>query len=503
MTISCPTSANENLLFFFSLLLPFLLFKLRQLDGKGKLNLPPSPPKLPVIGNLHQLGRLPHRSLRVLSSKYGPLMLLHLGHVPTLVVSSAEMAREIMKNHDIVFSNRPKTTAANIFTYGCVNVGFAPYGDYWKHVKKVTLLQFLSPKRVQSFQFVREEEVTLLVNQIQEACLSKSLVNLTDMLLAVSSNISSRCVFGKKTEVKDGKSTFGELSRRMAMQVTAFSFGDFFPSLGWMDNLTGLIASLKATSRAVDALLDQLIEEHKILNVDENDDKKDLLHILLKLQKEGMLEIELTQDNLKAVILDMFVGGTDTAATIQEWAMAELVKNPSIMKKAQEEVRRVVGKKSKVDETDITQMQYLQCIIKETLRLHAPIPLLGPRQTSASVKLEGYDIPLKTTVYVNIWAIQTDPKLWDQPKEFLPERFMKNPIDFKGQDFQFIPFGGGRRGCPGMTFGIAAVECVIANLLYHFNWELPCGKSRIDLDMSEVHGFTVHKKFPLLLVPTV
>ena len=199
----------------------------------------------------------------------------------------------------------------------------------------------------------------------------------------------------------------------------------------------------------------------------------------------------------------MFVGGIDTTATILEWAMAELVKNPSIMKKAQEEVRRVVGKKLEVDETDITQMQYLQCIMKETLRLHTPIPLLGPRQTSASVKLEGYDIPSKTTVYVNIWAIQTDPKLLDQPKEFLPERFMKNPIDFKGQDFQFIPFGGGRRGCPGMTFGIAAVECVIANLLYHFNWELPCGRSRIDLDMSEVHGFTVHKKFPLHLVPTV
>ena len=113
----------------------------------------------------------------------------------------------------------------------------------------------------------------------------------------------------------------------------------------------------------------------------------------------------------------------------------------------------MVGKKSEVDETDITQMQYLQCIMKETLRLHTPIPLLGPRQTSASVKLEGYDIPPKTTVYVNIWAIQTDPKLLDQPKEFLPERFMKNPIDFKGQDFQFIPFGGGRWGCPGMTFG--------------------------------------------------
>ena len=286
-------------LFLFSLLLPFL-FKLHQLDGKGKLNLPLSPPKLPVIGNLHQLGRLPHRSLRVLSSKYGPLMLLHLGHVPTLVVSSAEMAREMTKTHDIAFSNRPKTTATNIFSYGCIDVGFAPYGDYWRHTKKIVILELLSLKKVKSFQFVREEEVTLLVNQIH-ACLSKGPVNLSDMLLAISNNITSRCVLGSKFGEKDGKSTFGELSKKVTMHFTAFSFGDFFPSLGWMDNLTGLVASMKACLRAMDALFDQLIEEYKMPNVDE--DKKDFMHILLKLQKEGKLGVELTNENLKAVIL--------------------------------------------------------------------------------------------------------------------------------------------------------------------------------------------------------
>ncbi|KAM3751826.1 hypothetical protein ACB098_04G140200 [Castanea mollissima] len=404
-----PQGLTLFAIFLISLLLPFILLKLRQSNGNGKLNLPPSPPKLPVIGNLHQSGTLPHHSLEKLSSKYGPLMLLHLGHVPTLVISSAEMAREMLKTHDVVFSNRPKTTAANIFTYGYADMSFAPYGNYWRHARKVTILELQSLKRVQSFQFIREEEVKLLVNQIHHACLSKSPINLTDMLLAVSNNITSRCVFGRRTEVKNGKSTFGELSRRMLMQFTVFSFGDFFPYLGWKDYLTGIIASLKATLTALDALLGQVIEEHKILNV--NDDKEEFVHILFKLQKKGILEIELTQDKLKGVLLDMFVGGTDTTATILEWAMAELVKNPSIMKKAQEEVRRVVGKKSKVDEINITQMQYLQCIIKETLRLHAPIPLLGPRQTSASGKLEGYDIPPKTTVYVNIWAIQTDPEL--------------------------------------------------------------------------------------------
>jgi cytochrome P450 len=195
----------------------------------------------------------------------------------------------------------------------------------------------------------------------------------------------------------------------------------------------------------------------------------------------------------------MFVGGTDTTSTTMQWAMAELVKNPSIMKKAQEEVRRVVGEKSKVDEADIDQMDYLKCIVKETLRLHAP--LMITRGSSAIAKLEGYDIPPKTIILINAWAIQRDPKLWDRADEFLPERFVNNPIDFKGQHDQFIPFGMGRRGCPGKSFAITEAEYVLANLLYWFDWELPDGANREDLDMSEVYRVVICKKVPLLLVP--
>jgi cytochrome P450 len=198
----------------------------------------------------------------------------------------------------------------------------------------------------------------------------------------------------------------------------------------------------------------------------------------------------------------MFVAGTDTSATILEWLMAELIKNPSIMKRAQEEVRRVVSKKSKLDKNDINKMDYLKCILKETLRLHPPIPLLLPRETLTSVKIGGYDIPPKTRVYTNTWAMQRDPKVWERPEEFLPERFKDNPIDFRGQDFEFIPFGGGRRGCPGLTFGVASVEYVVANILYWFDWKLPSANVEgEDLDMSESNGLTVTKKIPLHLVP--
>ncbi|MBA0725614.1 hypothetical protein Golax_022183 [Gossypium laxum] len=197
----------------------------------------------------------------------------------------------------------------------------------------------------------------------------------------------------------------------------------------------------------------------------------------------------------------MFVGGTDTSTTTTEWMMAELLKHPNAMKKVQEEVKSVVGNKSKVDMEDISKMEYLKCVIKETLRLHPVAPLLAPRRTSASVKLGDYHIPSDTTVLINAWAIQRDPKWWEKPEEFIPERFENSSIDFKGQDFQLIPFGFGRKGCPGMPFGVASVEYVMANLLYWFDWKLPAGQNANNLDMTELYGLTVNKKIPLHVFP--
>ena len=196
------------------------------------------------------------------------------------------------------------------------------------------------------------------------------------------------------------------------------------------------------------------------------------------------------------------MGGTDTASATLEWAMTRLAKNPEIMKKAQEEVRRVAGRKSKLEENDINQMHYLKCVVKETLRLHPPCTVLPPRETISSVKLNEYDIPAKTMVLTNAWAIQRDPELWESPEEFLPERFENSQVDFNGQYFQYIPFGFGRRGCPGMIFGIASVEYVLANLLYWFDWKLPENYSSIqDIDMNEEYGLVVSRKVPLHLKP--
>jgi len=195
------------------------------------------------------------------------------------------------------------------------------------------------------------------------------------------------------------------------------------------------------------------------------------------------------------------VGGTDTTSAALEWAMSELVRNPIIMKKVQEEVRTIVGHKSNVEERDVNKMHYLKCVIKETLRMHPPVALVVPRVTRSDIKLKGYDIPAKTTVHINAWAIQRDPKFWESPEEFLPERFENSEVDFKGQDSQFIPFGFGRRGCPGMNFGTASVEYMLANLLYWFDWKLPETDTQ-DIDMNEIFGLVVSKQVPLHLKPT-
>lgn len=197
----------------------------------------------------------------------------------------------------------------------------------------------------------------------------------------------------------------------------------------------------------------------------------------------------------------MFVGGTDTTSTTLEWVMAELMKNPNVMKKVQKEIRNVVGNKAKIDMKDADEMIYLKCVIKETLRLHPAVPLLVPRRTTSKINLGGYEIPSNIMVFFNCWAIHRDPEMWEKPEEFIPERFENSSADFKSQDFEYIPFGFGRRACPGMAFAVATIVPLVANLLYWFDWKLPDGENAENLDMNEGYGLTVFKKVPLRVFP--
>ncbi|KAK7401483.1 hypothetical protein VNO78_13007 [Psophocarpus tetragonolobus] len=484
--------------FFFFLLVVLVLKLATRAKIKTSFNLPPSPKKLPIIGNLHQLGTLPYHSFRALSQKYGSLMLLQLGQTQALVVSSADVVREMMKTHDLAFSNRPKLRASEILLYGGNDIGFSSYGESWKQKRKICILQLLSPKRVQSLSLIREQGVAELVNKIHQASLSDaSSVNLSELLMETIENIVSKCALGHKY----ANSRVKELARRVMTQLGVVTVGDHFPLLGWVDFLTGQIQEFKTTFRALDAFFDLVIADHKRMQRETNhcSTEKDFVDILIQLQEDGMLDLELTNDDIKTILLDMFVAGTETIASALEWTITELMKNPMKLKKVQEEVRKIVGHKSKVEEDDISQMNYMKCVVKEALRLHPPAPLLIPRETLPHLKLRGYDIPAKTRVYVNAWAIHRDPELWERPEEFIPERHENCHVNFKGQDFQFIPFGFGRRACPGMVFGLSFVEHVLANLLYRFNWKLPA--TATDIDMSERYGLVTSKKVSLHLKP--
>ncbi|XP_026429678.1 cytochrome P450 71A1-like [Papaver somniferum] len=389
---------------------------------------------------------------------------------------------------------------------------FSSYGEYWRQVKKICVVELLSLKRIQSFKHVRVEEVDIVINKIASSCSSSvtgaQVINLTEILQALANNVLTRCTLGVRFESAHGN-RFPKLSSDYLDMFCAFSFGDFFLSLGWMDVVTGLHNRFKKVIQELDVFLDQSIDEHLLRHSelqedqgrDQDSDKSDLMDILILSQQD--YKTNLSRNNIKAILLDMFLGGSDTSARTMEWAMAELIKNPEVMRKAQDEVRRVVGKKPKVEEHDINQMDYLKCIVKETLRLHTPIPLLTPRETAKSTQLAGYDIPAKTKVFINMWAIHRDSKVWDDAEEFLLERFMNSQIEFFGQDFEYLPFGSGRRGCPGISFGINIVEYTLANLLYCFNWELPDGEKADELDMTETFGLTASKKTPLHVVATM
>ncbi|KAM0947295.1 putative premnaspirodiene oxygenase [Dioscorea sansibarensis] len=472
---------------------PLMLLKL------GKL--PPSPWKLPFIGNLHQLGLLPHQSLHKLSKEHGPLMSLKLGQVPTLVVSSSQMAKEILKTHDHIFASRPTLRAAEILLYGSLDMAFSPYGEHWRQMRKICATNLFSTRRAQAFQASRKEEVVHLMDKImsQASTTPSEPLNMSQLLYFFSNDMLCRAILGKVSSV-DRNKMFHEMIEENSVLLSGFNLEDYFPSLGWLSSVLGLDERAKRNSSKWDAVLNEIIQEHAITNENKIQDD-DFVDILLSLQKDPNMEATLTAGHIKALLVDLFAAGTDTTYVVLEWSMAELIKNPQVMKKLQDEVRGIEQDKSMVEEEDIREMSYLKAVIKEVLRLHPPTPLLVPRESMDDCQIEHYEIPRKTRVVINYWSIARDSKVWESSETFKPERFIDNPIDFKGHDFEYIPFGSGRRVCPGMQFAVSTIELALANLIYRFDWRLPDGMVTEELDMSEYPGLTVRMKKNLHLIP--
>ncbi|KAL5168520.1 Cytochrome P450 71D8 [Glycine soja] len=469
--------------------------------------LPPGPKKLPLVGNMHQLaaaGPLPHRALRELAHKYGPLMHLQLGEISAVVVSSPNMAKEITKTHDVAFVQRPQIISAQILSYGGLDVVFAPYGDYWRQMRKVFVSELLSAKRVQSFSFIREDEAAKLIDSIRAS--EGSPINLTRKIFSLVSASVSRAAIGNKSKDQD---EFMYWVQKVIGSVGGFELADLFPSMKFIHFITGTKAKLEKLLNRVDRVLENIVREHleRQIRAKEGrilvDEDEDLVDVLIRVQQADTLDIKMTTRHVKALILDVFAGGIDTSASTLEWAMTEMMKNPRVREKAQAELRQAFREKKIIHESDIEQLTYLKLVIKETLRLHPPTPLLIPRECSEETIIAGYEIPVKTKVMINVWAICRDPKYWTDAERFVPERFEDSSIDFKGNNFEYLPFGAGRRICPGISFGLASIMLPLAQLLLYFNWELPNGMKPESIDMTERFGLAIGRKNDLCLIPFI
>nr|CAB3487400.1 unnamed protein product [Digitaria exilis] len=462
----------------------------------------PCPRGLPVIGNLHQLGATPHDSLAALAATHAaPLMLLRLGSVPTLVVSTAAALRAAFQPNDRAMSGRPALAAATRITYGLQDIVFShPDGPLWRAARRASLSELLSAPRVRSFRGVREAEAAALVAAIADA--SGSPVNLSEKLMATSNKILRRVAFGDEGE---GSIEAGTVLDETQKLLGAFFVGDYIPSLAWVDTLRGLTRRLERNFHELDAFYEKVIDDH-INKRDDASKGEDLVDVLLRLHGDPAYQKTFhSRDQIKGILTDMFIAGTDTVAATVEWTMTELVRHPDVLAKAQREVRGVMGETDGdiVLESDLPRLTYLKQVIRESMRVHPPVPLLVPRETIEPCTVYGCEIPAGTRVLVNARAIGQDPGAWGHDAaRFVPERHeeVADLGDHKPwhDSFSLVPFGVGRRSCPGVHFATSVVELLLANLLLCFDWRAPGGVAAVDLEQET--GLTVHRKNPLVLV---
>ncbi|CAL4945478.1 unnamed protein product [Urochloa decumbens] len=472
------------------------------------LNLPPGPWPLPVIGNMHcLLGALPHHAMRRLAQRYGPVMLLRLGQVRTVVLSSPEAAREVLKTQDSMFANRPLYVTMGIFTYGGQDMSFAPYASrHWKELRRLCASELLGPKPVLSFRPIREEEAVGLVRAVAAASPAAA-VDVGEMIKVLMNDILMRCAIGDRCPMRD--EYIAELDAALRL-LAGFNLIDLFPTSRLARALgAGSLRAARQVHERLHRITHAIIDYHETNKraaaaaADDDGRREDIIDLLLRFQRDGGLGITLTTEVLSGVLFDVFAAGSETTATTTIWAMSELVRSPVAMERAQSEVRQLLQGKTRVAEADIQgRLPYLQMVIKETLRLHPPAPLILPRLNAEPTKILGFDIPEGTTVFVNAWALGRDDKLWADASEFKPERFEYEVVDFSGADFRFLPAGAGRRMCPGVMFGLPNIEIALASLLYHFDWKLPGGANPSGLDMAESSGITARRKTDLLLQAT-
>ncbi|KAF0915076.1 hypothetical protein E2562_033192 [Oryza meyeriana var. granulata] len=483
-------------------LIHYLLFRRR--GRSNGMQVPPSPPAIPFFGHLHLIEKPLHGALSRLAERHGPVFSLRFGSRNAVVVSSPECARECFTQNDVCFANRPKFPSQQAVTFNGTSLGSANYGPHWRNLRRITTEQLLSAHRVSSMSGVISGEARRMVRRMYRAAAAApgdvARVQLKRRLFELSLNVLMEAIAKTKTtraeadvdtdmsvEAQEYKHVVDELNPLQG----AANLWDYLPALRWFD-VFGVKKKMLAAVNRRNAFIRRLIdaERQRMDNdVDGGDgEKKSMISVLLTLQKT---EPEVYTDTMiMALCASLLAASTETTAITIEWAMSLLLNHPKILKKAQAEIDITIGNSRLISTDDMPHLSYLHCIINETLRLYPAAPLLPSHESSTDCKVNGYHVPSGTMLLVNVAAIHRDPTVWEGPTEFKPERFE----DGKSKGLFMIPFGMGRRKCPGEVLALLTIGLVLGTLIQCFDWDrVDCA----EVDMTQGSGLTNPKAVPL------
>ncbi|PIN09971.1 Cytochrome P450 CYP2 subfamily [Handroanthus impetiginosus] len=480
----------------------FLLFYYYLQWSKPKTNKEKAPPEAggarPFTGHLHLMRgdsttQLPHIKLAALADKYGPIFTIRLGVRRAVVVSSAELAKELFTTCDVAVSYRPQFRAAKHLSHDFATFGFAPYGAYWRQIRKLISVELLSTRRVELLSHVRVSEISQSITELyklwdeKKDSSGKVLVDMKQWFGELTLNVVL------KMETRRCRKVFREFFHLAGVFVPA----DALPYLGWLD-LGGYEKRMKEIAKELDGIVGGWLAEHREKEYSGEDKPQDFMDVLLSTVRGSDFQVKYDNDTIiKSTCETLISSSVDTTTVMLVWALSLLLNHPHILKKVQKELDDQVGKNRQVTESDLNNLPYLHAIVKEALRLYPAAPLSGVRMFAEDTTLGNYQIPKGTWVLVNLWKIQRDPRIYSEnPLEFIPERFLETHknLDVKGSNFEFIPFGAGRRICPGLNFGQEMLHLALASLLQSFEFSTVADER---VDMKETFGMTNSKATPL------